>query len=91
MHNHFGVARGLKNRPVLLQPRAHFKRINEVAVVRQRNLPFVALHHDRLRIQQRRVARGGVARVANRKRACNSSQNIRIEDIRYQAHGFVQL
>ena len=43
--------------------------VHQVAVVRQRNLSLVALHADRLGVQQGRIAGGGIARVADGQRA----------------------
>ena len=91
MHNDFGVAGGLEDGAGLLQAGAYFQRIGEVAVVRQRDLALVALHHDGLRIEQRGVAGGGVASVADGQRAGNTRQRVGIEDVGDQPHGFVEL
>ena len=69
VHDHFGVAVGLENRSLGLQPMPDFLRIHQVAVVRQRNHALVRLHHDGLSVEQRRVAGGGVARVPDGQRA----------------------
>jgi hypothetical protein len=55
----------LEGRAVTLQPRPRVAQVHQVAVVRNRNQPLGALHANRLRIQQRRVARGRVTCVAN--------------------------
>ena len=91
VHHDFGVAGGLKDGALLLKLGANFERIGEIAVVRQRDLALVALHHDGLRIEQRRIAGGGVARVADGERAGNAGQHVGGEDVGDQAHGLVQL
>ncbi len=74
MHDDFGVAGGLENRALALQPCADFMRIDQVAVVRQRDHALVALHQDGLRVEQRGVAGGGVARVPDGQRAAEASR-----------------
>ena len=91
VHDDFGVAGGLEDRSGLLQLRANFEGVDDVAVVRQGDLALVALHHDGLRVQQRRVAGGGVARVTDGKRAGKASQDVGVEDVGDQAHRLVQL
>ena len=87
----FGVAGGLEDGALLLQAGANFQRIGDVAVVRQRDLALVALHHDGLRVEQRRIAGGGVARVADGQRAGKLRQHVGGEDVGDQPHGLVQL
>ena len=53
MHDHFGVAGGLKNRSAMLQLPAQLERVGQIAVVRQREFAFVAINHHRLRVHQR--------------------------------------
>ena len=65
MHHHFGITGGLKNRTLLLQPMTDQIGIHQVAVVGQRDHALVAIHHDGLRVQHRRIAGSGVARMAN--------------------------
>ena len=69
MNDHFRVAGGLKNRAAMLEPPPHFDRVRQVAVVRQRDFALVAIDHHRLRVHQRCVAGGGIARVPDRRRA----------------------
>ena len=80
-----------KMEPCLLQPGADFGGVHQVAVVRQRDLALVALHHDGLRVQQRRVAGGGIAGVADGQRAGQARQHLGAEDVGHQAHGLVEL
>ncbi len=82
MNDHFGVAVGLENRPLNFQPMPNFLRIHQVAVVGQRNHALVRLHHDGLRIEQRRITRGGVARVPNGKGAVHLRKNFFGKDVR---------
>ena len=51
--------------PRALQLGAQFGGVGDVAVVRHRDLALVAGHRKRLRVEQHRVAGGGVARVAD--------------------------
>ncbi len=91
MHNNLGVAGGLEDRSGLLELAAHFQRIDDVAVVRQGDLALVALHHDGLRVEQRRIAGGRITRVSDGKRAGDAGQRVGVEDVGDQPHGFVQL
>ncbi len=52
VNDDFGVTVGLENRSLGLQPMPDFLRIDQVAVVRQRNHAFVRLHHDGLSVEQ---------------------------------------
>ncbi len=61
----FGVAGGLEDGALLLQLGANFQGIDDVAVMRQSDLALVALHHDGLGVEQRRIAGSGIARVAD--------------------------
>ena len=90
VNDDFGVAVGLKNRALALQPRAHLHGVDQVAVVRHGNRSFVRLHQNRLRIQQRRVSGGRVARVADGQRAAHFREHIFGEDVGHRAHGLVR-
>jgi hypothetical protein len=89
VNDDFGIAVGLKNRALTLQSRANLGGIDQVAIVRHGNRPFVRLHQNRLRIQQRRVAGGGVAGVADRLRAADFREHIFGEDFGDRAHGLM--
>ena len=60
-----GVGGGLEVGAVALQPRAHVAEVDQVAVVRDGDEALGGLDADGLRIQQRGVAGGRVARVAD--------------------------
>ena len=77
MHDHFGVARGLKNRAAMFEPPAHFERVGQVAVVAERDFALIAIDHHRLRVHQRGVARSGIARVADCGRTREGARSLR--------------
>ena len=64
-----GIAGRLENGALLLQLGANGVRVDQVAIVRESDLPLVALDHDGLRVEQRGVTRGGITRVANGQQA----------------------
>ena len=90
MHHDFSVAGGLKDGALLLQLGMDFVRVGDVAVVRQRNLALVAFHHDGLRVEQGRIAGGGVARVPDGQRARESREDVAGEEIGDQSHALVK-
>ena len=61
----FGVARRLEDRSEPDQVVLQLLRVDQVAVVRDRDLPVRAVDEDRLRVGQAAVAGRGVARVAD--------------------------
>ena len=83
-----GVARCLENRPQANEMIAQLLRVDQIAVVGDRNLPVHAVDQDRLRVVQLAVAGGGIAGVADRRRARQRGQPIRVEDIGDIAHVF---
>ncbi len=89
VNNYFGVAVGLEDRSLALQPAANFRCVDQVAVVRQRDGAFIRLHHDGLGIEQRRISGSGVPRVADGERAMQPGENVFGEDVGHQAHGSV--
>ena len=91
MHQHFSIAAGLKNRSLGFQPMTNFQRVHQVAVVRQRHHAFVRLHHDGLRIEQRRISCGRITRVPDGQRATQSSQRFFGKNVRYQPHRLVRV
>src|SRR2546425_4201204 len=91
MDQHFSITAGLKNRPLRFQPMTNFQCIYQVAIVRQSHHPFVRLHSDGLRIEQRRISRGGITRVSNGQRATQSGQRFFGKDIRHQPHRLVHV
>src|SRR5690348_5534722 len=83
------VTGGLENRAFGFQARANAGGVHQVAVVRDRDHALVAVHADRLRVEQRGVAGGGVTGVSDGERTRQGSQNGRGEDVAHQAHGAV--
>ena len=65
MQNDFGIARSLEDGTFALQLAPQFAGIGDIAVVRDRDLSLVAVDGERLRVQQHRIAGGGIARVAD--------------------------
>src|SRR5262249_54179467 len=68
MHDHFGVAGGLKDRAAMLKFAAQLQCVGQIAVVAKRDLALVAVDHDGLRVDQRGIACSGIASVADRRR-----------------------
>ncbi len=91
MHDDFGIAGGLENRAAMLEVAAQFGGIGEIAVVRQGQLAFIAIDDDGLRVDQRGIAGGGVARVADGGRARQARQHLRLEDFLHQAHALFEM
>src|SRR5487761_1585041 len=86
MHDHFAVARRLEDRALMFQAAAQIQRVGQVAIVRQRQLAFIAIGNERLGVHQCGVARGGIARVADRHRARQARNHVRREKFLHQAH-----
>jgi hypothetical protein len=91
MHDHFCVAVRLENGAAMLQPAPPLGRIRKIAVVPQRHFALVAVDHDGLRVQQRFVAGGGIARVANRQIAGQVLQHRRRKNFFDFAHRAMQV
>ena len=64
----------------MLEPPPHFDRVRQIAIVRQRDFALVAIDHHRLRVHQRRVAGGRIARVPDRGRARQRRNHLRREN-----------
>ena len=58
VQDHFGIAVGLKNGSAALQVPPQFAGVGDIAIVRHRNAALMRSHRERLRIQQRSIARG---------------------------------
>ena len=86
MHKNFGVAIGLKNGPAMLQLAPPFRGVRQIAVVADGNFALVAVDHDRLRIEQRFVARGRIPRVPDRRATRQRVQNFRRKNLFHFAH-----
>ena len=65
MQNHFGVAVRLEDRSLLDELVAQLARVDEVAVVTERNLPVRAVDQDRLGVRQLALAGRRIAHVAD--------------------------
>src|SRR5579864_1779217 len=86
MDDHFRVAGGLKDGPFVFKVAAELESVGQVAVVRERKLALIAIGSERLGVHQRRVARGGIAGMANRCRAGQTRDHVRREQFLHQAH-----
>src|SRR5260370_25308350 len=69
------VVVGLKDGATVPELAPPFCRVRQVSVVAERYFALVAIDHDGLRIQQRFVACGGIARVADRQIAGKIGQD----------------
>src|SRR5882762_2021585 len=86
LHNDFRIARRLEERSSALELGTQITQIHQITVVRNGNKALSRLHADWLRIQQRRVARSRVARMADSHIALELGQYIVGEDIGNQPH-----
>ena len=91
MYYHFGIAGGLEDRSVLFKLSPENLGVHKVPVVGQSDCALVALHANRLCIQQGRVAGGGITSVPDSHRARQLRQHILFEDIDDQSHGLVRM
>ena len=69
VQNDFAVGRGLENGAFAFQFVAQDIGVDQVAVVRDRDLAAETIDHERLRIFQRARAGGGITRVPDRARS----------------------
>jgi hypothetical protein len=65
VHEDLGIAHGVEDRAVGLEPLPQFRAVDEVAVVRDGNHPLVRGGHQRLGVAQHRAASGRIADVAD--------------------------
>ena len=86
VHEHFGVAVGLEDRPVADQPIADLVGVDDVAVVADADLAVHAVDDDRLRVGQLALAGGRVARVADGDMAGQRRERLLVEDVVDVAH-----
>ena len=91
MHHNFSVAGGLEDRTLLLEFLADKMRVDQIPVMGKRDHALVAIHSNGLRIEQRGVAGGGVAGMADRDPSGKPRQHLFGEDVSHQAHGFVRV
>ena len=86
MKDDLGVAAGLKNRAVAYELIAQLARVDEVAVVRDGDLPVRAIDQDRLGVLQPAFASCRVSRVTDRDVAGQRVQRALVERIGHVAH-----
>ena len=67
VNDDFRIHRRREDRPHLLELDAQLTGVRDVAVVRERDVPAARAHEHRLRVLDRRRARGAVARVPDRE------------------------
>src|SRR5579883_1797119 len=91
MNDYFGVAGGLKDRATMFEAAAELGGIREIAVVREGQFAFIAIDDDWLRVCERSIAGGGIARVANGGRTRQAGQHMGLEDFLDEAHGFFEM
>src|SRR3981189_1853528 len=91
MEDEFGVAVGLENGAAMLELAAPLGGVGEIAVVAERDFALVAIDHDGLRVEQRLVARGGVARVANSQAAGELREHAGLENFFNFAHRAMEM
>ena len=75
----------------MLQPPAHFQRVRQIAIVTERKLSFIAIDHHGLRVHQRCIAGGGIARVADGGRARQALDHLGSENFLHMAKTFVHV
>ena len=84
----FGVGGGLEECAFALEVRAQVAEIHQVAVVRDGDEALGGFDANGLRVEQGRVAGGGVARVPDGHVALEARKHIVGEDFRDEAHAF---
>ena len=83
-----GVGGGLEVGAVALQARTHIAEVHKVAVVSDGDEALGGVDANGLGVEQRRVAGGGVARVADGQMARKLQENVVGKDFGDQAHAF---
>jgi hypothetical protein len=91
VNDDLGVARGLEDRAAMLERPPPLPCAREVAVVPQRELSFVAIDDDGLRVHQRGVARSRIASVTERRIAGKPREHLRLENFLHQPHAFFEV
>ncbi len=82
----FRIAGRLKERSLALELDAQIAEIDQVAIVRDSDEALGGFDADGLRVEERRVARSGVARVADGHVALEPREDLVGENFRHQAH-----
>ena len=88
---YFTVGRGLENRAFPLELVAQERRVDQIAVVRNRDLPAKTIDHEGWRVFQRARSRRGIACVVPRRASLKALQIARPENLRHQPHIAMEL
>ena len=91
MQNNLGIAGRLENRPVALQIAPQFRRVCDITVVRNRDLPFIAFNRKWLRIPQHCVAGSRVTGMADGKFPRQAVHHAWRKNIGHMSHVFVAI
>ncbi len=86
MQDHLGIRSGRKEGSGILEALADLADIDQVAVMRQRQRPSAGREDDRLRVDQERRPRGGIAHVPHGRASGKPRQPLLVEDLRDVAH-----
>ena len=86
VQDHFGVAGGLENRALGLEFLAQLRRVDQIAVVHQRQRPHASHHHHRLGVGHHTGTGGRISGVADRPETGEPLQGVRVEDVRHLPH-----
>ncbi len=90
MRDDLAVGCGLENGTFALQLVAQDGGVDQIAIVRDRDLPAEAIDHERLRILQNARASRRITRVPDRARSFQALQFLRAENLRDEPHVAVQ-
>ncbi len=90
MKDDLAIRGRLEDRALALEFVAQDAGVDQVAVMRDGELPAEAIDHEGLRILQRARAGGGIAGVADGARAFEAFQGVLPENLRDQAHVAMQ-
>ena len=82
----FGIARCLEDRAAIFEVLAQLGGVRNIAVVRDRNLAFVAGDGKRLRVAERRVTRSRVPRMTDGAVAGETRQDFGRKDVCHVPH-----
>ena len=77
--------------PSLSSSRRSSRGVRDVAVVGDGDFALVAVDRERLRVPQRRVARRGISRVADRQITRQTRDGMWREDVRHMTHVLVAI
>ena len=75
----------------MLEPAAPFGGVGQIAIVAERDFALVAVNDNGLRVEQRFVAGGGIARVADRQVARKLREHAGLKNFFHFAHGAMQM